>query len=225
MEETFHAGTALNVSNADLSARLAPHHLARLLRSLSPDVIRERGYRTIEDRTELKDFGFEAYQRRGPGLLIPQWGVDGKVISWLFRPDAPRKNSKGKTIKYEQIFRSVKILDVPPRCQPMPADPTKILWIHEGSIKADGFASHGECAVSISGVYGWRGSNEKGGTTALADWESIALRGRPMVIAFDSGDLTVNYNVNQAARRLKAFLESKGATVGVLTPDEVAING
>jgi hypothetical protein len=50
----------------------------------------------------------------------------------------------------------------------------------------------------------------------LACWESIALNGRPVYICFDS-DVTTKPEVAEALRRLKKFLESKGATVTVIT--------
>jgi hypothetical protein len=65
-------------------------------------------------------------------------------------------------------------------------------------------------------VYGWRGTNKKTGKTVLACWESIALNGRPVCICFDS-DVTMKPEVAEALKRLKKFLESKRATVTVVT--------
>src|SRR5439155_6742913 len=55
----------------------------------------------------------------------------------------------------------------------------------------------------------------KGGTTALADWEAIALKGRRVLLAFDS-DVSLKPEVRIALERLAAFLSSRGAVVRVI---------
>ena len=68
-------------------------------------------------------------------------------------------------------------------------------------------------------MYGWRGKNEHGGKTALADWEHIALNNRAVYIAFDS-DVMSKSNVRDALDRLSKFLRSKGANVSyIVMPD------
>ena len=79
------------------------------------------------------------------------------------------------------------------------------LWITEGAKKGDALTSCGLPAISLKGVWGWRGRNPEGGTTALADWDDVNIRGSRFVIAFDS-DLVTNKGVNDAVRRLKQFL-------------------
>ena len=49
---------------------------------VSPEVIRERGYRSLLGTSELEKLGFSASQQRAPGLLIPLWGVDGKEAGY-----------------------------------------------------------------------------------------------------------------------------------------------
>src|SRR5262249_32595782 len=55
----------------------------------------------------------------------------------------------------------------------------------------------------------------KGGKTALADWEAIALKGRRVIVAFDS-DVMTKREVYTALVRLKGFLASRGAHVKVI---------
>ena len=57
----------------------------------------------------------------------------------------------------------------------------------------------------------------------LADWELVALNGRTVYIAFDS-DVTTKPAVGDALVQLKAFLESRKATVEVVSsrPGRVA---
>ena len=49
----------------------------------------------------------------------------------------------------------------------------------------------------------------------MADWESIALNGRNIFIAFDS-DVTGKKEVRTALLRFKAYLESKKAGVRII---------
>ena len=106
-------------------------------------------------------------------------------------------------------------LDVPPACRPLLGNPAVPLYVTEGARKADAAASQGLCCIALLGVWNWRGSNEVGGKTALADWESIALNDREVGIVFDS-DVMTKTAVHAALGRLKAFLESRGARVRVI---------
>jgi hypothetical protein len=98
------------------------------------------------------------------------------------------------------------VLDVPPIARPWLRDPGRPLFITEGARKADAGVSIGLCCIALLGVWGWRGTNDLGGRTALPDWESIALKDRDVYIVFDS-DVMTSPSVYQALNRLKAFLE------------------
>jgi hypothetical protein len=82
------------------------------------------------------------------------------------------------------------------------------LFVTEGVKKGDALVSQGLCAIALIGVWNWRGTNEFGGKTALADWEHVALNGRQIYIVFDS-DVMLKKEVYSALVRLKAFLESR----------------
>jgi hypothetical protein len=95
------------------------------------------------------------------------------------------------------------------------------LWITEGARKVDAAVSHGLNCIGVNGVWGWRGTNARGGKTALPDWEVVALNGRDVIIAFDS-DVMSKATVQGAVERLSAFLRARGARVRfALLPDEV----
>jgi len=94
-------------------------------------------------------------------------------------------------------------------------DPNVPLLITEGIPKADAAITVGFCSVALLGVWNWRGSNDAGGTTALADWDSIALNERTIYVVFDS-DVMVKPEVHAALARLKGFLESRKAIVKVI---------
>jgi hypothetical protein len=203
---------------------LSDEHRARLDRSVIREVQLEQKFQTVTDPEQLRALGFASYQLLVPTLLVPMWDVHGKLATYNHRPDSPRKSGRPKLVagelvqkfvKYEPIPGSHKILDVPRRCHQWLKNPDKRLWITEGNIKACALASIGECAISLQGVWSWRGTNEHGGKSALGDFEAIALDGREVIIAFDN-DLTVKQGVNSAASRLGHYLRSMKAVVSVV---------
>src|SRR5215468_648462 len=90
-------------------SQISAAHLAQLRdgSGISYEVIAERGYKTIEKRTELREYGFSAAQcRTVPGLLIPQFNTDGANGRFTFKPDRPRvivskRSNKERLVKYE----------------------------------------------------------------------------------------------------------------------------
>ena len=88
------------------------------------------------------------------------------------------------------------------------------LFVTEGARKADAAVSRELCCIDLL-VWNWRGTNEWGGKAALPDWDSIALNGRLVYIVFDS-DVMLKVAVHTALRRLKAFLEQRGAAAAVI---------
>ncbi len=190
---------------------LRPHHRAMLAEgsAIAPEVIADRGYRSVV-AAETAALGFAPYQQRD-GLLIPIRNVYGDVALHQLKPDAPRVVD-GKARKYEQPAGCRLALDVPPRVRPMLGDPRIELWLTEGAKKVDSAVSHGLCCVGLLGVWGWRGTNERGGKTALACWHEIALNGRDVLICFDS-DVMTNPKVAGALDQLAAFLRGRHARV------------
>jgi hypothetical protein len=176
---------------------------------ISPDVVAERGYRTVA-AAELAALGFSKAQCLA-GLLIPVWGVDGGLITHQLRPDAPRV-VRGKPLKYETPAKSAMHLDVPKRVHPVLGDPTTPLWITEGAKKADAAASRGIACIALLGVWNWRGTNDKGGKTELAEWEKIAFNGRTVYVAFDS-DVMEKEQVQKALHRLAGMITRRGGKV------------
>lgn len=57
-------------------------------------------------------------------------------------------------------------------------------------------------------------TNEVGGTTVLADWEHVALKGRTIYLAFDSD--IIKPNLGHAEIRLAVLLRSRGANVRII---------
>ncbi len=196
---------------------LLDNHLQHLREGsgINLEVIVERGYRSILEKVELEKLGYSANQERLPGILVPLWGVEGKEVGCQYRPDNPRLDAKGRPVKYESLPGSANHLDCPPRCQKLIGNPRTPLWITEGSKKADALASHGACAISLTGVWGFKGKNEFGGKTFLSDWDYIAFNERTIYLTFDS-DILTKEPVRKALEYLVEHLRRKDARVLVV---------
>ncbi len=177
---------------------------------ISPNMIVDRRWRSVDSPAELREIGFADYQCR-PGLLIPEWTTSGVQRGYKLRPDNPRIGKNGKPIKYESPAGSRLQLDCPPSMTHALRDPTIPLYVTEGSKKADAAASHGLACVSISGVYGFMRRK-----LVLDDLDDIDLEDRAVRVAFDS-DVTTNPKVADALHRLCAALSRRGANVEVTT--------
>ena len=177
--------------------------------SIARNVVEARGYRTIEKKVELKTLGFADRQCNPPGLLISIYSPTGEIVNYQFRPDQPRIGKNGRAIRYESPFGTRMVLDVHPFAREMLGNPSVPLFIKEGIKKGDALVSRGLCAVTLLGVWSWRGTNEHGGKTALYEWDYVALNnGRRVYIVFDS-DVMLKPGVHEAMRRVKALLESR----------------
>src|SRR5215471_9369189 len=171
---------------------LADHHYAMLSgeSGIIDEVIAERGYRSIDGAqgiAELKALGFSAKQAwHSDGLLLPLHTTDGQQPLTIYRPDQPQLDADGRLRKYLIPKGAGVRLDCPPCCQPSLADPSIPLWLTEGQKKADALASRGAVAICLLGVWNFKGKNAFGGTTFLADWDYIALKGREVRLVFDS---------------------------------------
>ena len=190
---------------------LADHHKKMLLdeSGITPDVVEARGYRTIEKKVDLKSLGFAERQCNPPGLLIPIYSPTAEIVTYQFRPDQPRIGKDGKPVKYETPSGSRMVLDVHPFAREKLGNPSVPLFITEGIKKGDALVSRGLCAVTLLGVWSWRGTNEHGGKVALSEWDYVALNnGRRVYIVFDS-DVMLKPGVHEALRRVKALLESR----------------
>jgi hypothetical protein len=199
---------------------LLPQHRKLIEESaISSEVAQERGYFSATKQAQLESLGFRPYQRSVPAMVVPIFNVHGEIALHQIRPDRPRVTDGGKELKYETPTGARLVVDVPPRARLDLGKPKVPLWITEGSRKADAAVSAGLCCIGLLGVYGWRGTNEDGGKTALSCWESIALNGREVFLCFDS-DVMTKEPVNLALMRLKKFLEQRDAQVKlVYLPD------
>ena len=200
---------------------IAKHHAAMLAASGIPlEHAEARGYETITSPQRLADIKIvRAARGNVPGLLVPQLRADGSTWGWQYRPDSPRLR-EGRPVKYETPWGQRNGLDVPPGVGDYLHDPSVPLWVTEGVKKADCGAQHQLCIVALSGVWNWRGTNDMGGKTAIADWNDVALSGRRVILAFD-GDVARKVSAAKALCALADYLRYRQASVEYLhLPDE-----
>ena len=188
---------------------LLPHHAALIAASaISLDIVGVRGYRSI-GRAEARELGFTPAQS-SPGLLVPLWDVWGESAGCQLRPDEPRLDPDGKPIKYETPRGQRNILDVLPAMRERVRSSREAIFITEGARKADALASLDIPAINLAGVWSWRGTNERGGKTALPDWNDINIAGSVFVLAFDR-DILTKPSVHAALKALRAYLLARKA--------------
>jgi len=178
----------------------------------SPEVVGERGVRTLRRGRELPE-GFSWRQkRRGAGILFTIHRPNGET-SWSFRPDAPDPEKPGR--KYEQPCKAYggpgNVLDVHPSLRHLIDDMSVPVMFVEGIKKADAITSAARAAgvkvlvVAITGVWNWLSEGEP-----IPDMLDIPVSGRRTIVCFDS-DMLRNANVQEAAGRLSEHLISRGA--------------
>ena len=123
----------------------------------------------------------------------------------------PRRSAEGRALKFEYPSKATMHLDVHPQMRELVGDHSVPLVITEGIVKADaGVSRLGVCVVGIAGVWCWRGANDDGGKTVLADWEHVALNDRDNYVVFDS-DVMLKPSVHDALVRLGSLLQGRGA--------------
>jgi hypothetical protein len=178
----------------------------------SPEVVAERGVRSLRRGRELPE-GFSWRQkRRGAGILFTIHRPNGET-SWSFRPDAPDPEKPGR--KYEQPCKAYggpgNVLDVHPSLRHLIDDLSVPVMFVEGIKKADAVTSAARAAgvkvlvVAITGVWNWMADGEP-----IPDMLDIPVSRRRAIVCFDS-DMLRNANVQEAAGRLSEHLLSRGA--------------
>ena len=142
------------------------------------------------------------YATTGSGILFP-WpdAVTGETV-WQFRPDEPRRNDDGDTVKY--VFgRHVR----PPLALiKSGTDPAGTLLIVEGSFQSRMAAAYAAPEVTVLAISGcWNFGTDR------IPYEIPLAEGRPVVICLDA-DASSNHQVYAAGIRLGQACEQDGAT-------------
>jgi len=204
------------------------------IRGVLLEVQASTGYWTEYESAELRKLGFSSKQAQlVPTLVAPIRDVTGEIVDHEIKPWSPRKGPDGKIRKKERPAGSQQRLNFSALTFKHADNPQFPLIICEAVTKADAVAQWSDatvCAVSISGTTGFRGFNSKGGSTFLADFEAVALKGktssgeqfgRETYVVTDS-DVATNPQVLSSVRRLVALLRNRGANVHIIVPPQPA---
>jgi hypothetical protein len=215
------------------SPTLLPQHLADLRASgLSDDTIRRCGFHSVitpGQVTRLLRWRGRA-KSLGACLAIPFSQAPGYV---RLKPDNPRRDRRGKAVKYESPVGRPNRAYFPPGTAAVLADATVPLVITEGEKKAAKADQEGFPCIGLVGVYGWQkprgAAAPRGDRYLIDDLAGVAWRGRAVYVVYDS-DAAENPAVWQAALHLAEALADDGADAriafvpsGVPGPDGRAV--
>ena len=195
---------------------IADHHLDMLAASgITPEHAAARGYETITVRRRLEELKFvKAACKCVPGLLIPMLVPTAPPGATSTGPISRAGSATGRSSTRRRISSATGWTSRP-AWRPV-GDPSVPLWVTEGVKKADCGAHYQMCVIAVSGVWNWRGTNDMGGKTAVADWNEIALNGRRVILAFD-GDVARKNSAAKALCALADYLKSRGAKSSTCT--------
>ena len=191
--------------------RLLSHHLADLLSSgLSEHTIRAWHCYSIETDQPwvMSKLGFGHLMP--PALALPILVPGQKepdLNDVILKVDEPRRDSKGRIIKYEARKGCRNRLHVPLPCQSSLCDISIPLWVTEGQKKSEKATQEGLCCIALPGVWNWLVRISTDTSFPLSDFDAIALKDREIIIAFDS-DSASNPSVNSQAAGSLSFLSS-----------------
>ena len=147
---------------------------------------------------------------------------NGNAAYARIKPDFPRIDRKGKTVKYESPSGQTNRAYFPPGFQDLIATRNEVI-ITEGEKKALSAATAGFPCVGLVGVRGWhlprkriRGTpNAAGELILIPDLAGLSWSGRTVYICFDS-DAANNRNVQSAEWALATSLKRLKADVRVV---------
>ena len=186
--------------------------------AISEEIINGRGYFSVSrlsnadesNKRWMKENRFPSWSwdenRLFPGYVIPMYDPLGKRVAAQWKPRVAVADYRrgGKKMKYASQKGLPNRLDVHPKWKDAILDPKQTLWITEGVKKADSLSTKDQVTIAIAGVYSWRESNR-----TVADFENVMLRGRKIILCFDS-DAWDKPNVLRAMIRLGSWLKNQG---------------
>lgn len=150
-------------------------HQAILSPPISPDVVRERGYRSFLPEW-AKKIGFS--EKFGGGIAIPIYDKNKEVVQVQLRfDDAPTITVEGKRKKLRYL--SPPGLDLRLDFPLRPLKLNEPILLTEGAKKADALRSLGLYAVALPGVWVWKGG------IAKKDLSKLSFDDHPVIIIFD----------------------------------------
>ncbi|MCP9771634.1 DUF3854 domain-containing protein [Synechococcus sp. Tobar12-5m-g] len=205
------------MSNTNTSTSAAAHYGQPLteeqkdwLSSCAIDDRRVKGITRIETIADLPP-EFTTWGRKAVPSYCFTWTSASGIVTRQLRPDSPPLGEDGKPIKYLFPKGSGGRVGIAPGFEQHQRDPRIPLLLVEGTKQllatASNISEDNPIAVpcGIAGCYGWLEKDKQGDSRPSRDLEHLALEGREVLAGFDA-DVTTNYNVYSAAKRLKEHL-------------------
>jgi putative DNA primase/helicase len=203
-------------ANAAPPRTLHPNHLAELRASgLTDETIQAAGIHSESNAVRLgRILNWDKYPKRlGSAIVFPFCDADGANGYHQAKPDNPRRDNKGRTVKYESPRGQPSKLYIPPGVATKLESSEPDLFITEGIKKSLAATQAGFSCVGLAGVNSIY--RDKKSCRLLPDLERIAWKGRRVYIVFDS-DAADKPEVADAERQLAAKLAALGAIVKVI---------
>lgn len=178
---------------------------------------RDPGNLCESDRKQMDDSGLTSetieqnrIKTENGALVFPYCDLEGRYNGFArTRPHKPRKDSKGKVVKYEQPKGTPPRAYFPAASLPIIKQPLSPIFITEGEKKALALAQNGIGAIGLGGVYCWK---EKGEQELIPDLAAIDWREREVFIVFDRDEKAkTRANVRVTMKKLASVLRQAGA--------------
>lgn len=164
---------------------LLPEHRADFERSgLSANTIDRSGAYSVTQLEAKKLLGLDP---GSGGWVLPYPHRGGLPDTVDFKPDIPFVGNDGKSRKYLKPLNSMNRVYVPSMI-PMERLQSKreVLVVTEGAKKALKAAQEGIVCVALSGVWNWKFRDEMNDSRTIEDLHDTWLKGRDVLICFDS---------------------------------------
>ena len=192
---------------------LLPHHRERLetASAFQPEVVSARGYHSVADARRAQRARLPARHRPVPARRSrspsTRSGTSSRARAFeptglLLRPDTLYTFPDGRAAKYLRAGEAAERARRPPaRARVAPRRRSCRSCSPRGWSRPTRAVSVGLAAIGLGGVDGgWRNG------APLPEWELVPLKGRQVLIAFDS-DVTVKRSVRGALHRLVGYLQ------------------
>ena len=134
--------TLPQIDATEIQPALADLHFRMLHEAsgIADDVIRERGYRTLDGPTgydELKRLGFSTtHAKQRPGLLLPLHTTDGTQPVTIYRPDSPSVDARRPAPQVPLPYRSTDAPGLSAPVSPRPGRPADSPLAHRRAEKS-----------------------------------------------------------------------------------------
>jgi putative DNA primase/helicase len=200
--------------------RLSPRHLVELRdgSGLTDQTIVDAGFETVVDPARIaRELNWRGSAAGlGECLRIPfRDPMTGQFSGFArYKPSTPRRDVKGKAIKYEQPLGSPIRPYFPLEVVEAAKQPGFIVGITEGEKKSLAAGQAGCPCIGLTGVFSWQKKREdkKKDRELIPGLSAINWAGSTVWICFDTDDVR-KPAVNHARSELARILEQHGARV------------